>query len=397
MNSPKNWTDSRLGELCSLHGGSAFSRSLQGRDKGDIPFIKQSDMSLATNSLYIFESNNWVSEADLIELRAHPLPPMSVVFGKIGEGLKRNRYRVLTRPTLIDNNMMGAVPNSLVDHRFFAIVMSQIDMGSLSEGSALPYLRAEDVGNVRVLLPPLTEQRVIAEILGALDDKIESNLRTWRLSTELVQSEYKSLVSGEIGLVTPLRSFCDFNVRTLKPGKSDEVIRYIDISSVEAGLVTGESETTWADAPSRARRSVADGDVIFSTVRPARMAYSMMFDPDSSTVVSTGFAVMSPKGVPSTLLFAVVSDDEFGKYCESVSQGSAYPAVSPDAMGNYEVQFPEKDMIRGFGERTEPILRRAHKGLQENKALSRLRDALLPELLSGRLRVKDAESMMENV
>jgi type I restriction enzyme S subunit len=354
-------------------------------------------MSLATNSLYIFESNNWVSEADLIELRAHPLPPMSVVFGKIGEGLKRNRYRVLTRPTLIDNNMMGAVPNSLVDHRFFAIVMSQIDMGSLSEGSALPYLRAEDVGNVRVLLPPLTEQRVIAEILGALDDKIESNLRTWRLSTELVQSEYKSLVSGEIGLVTPLRSFCDFNVRTLKPGKSDEVIRYIDISSVEAGLVTGESETTWADAPSRARRSVADGDVIFSTVRPARMAYSMMFDPDSSTVVSTGFAVMSPKGVPSTLLFAVVSDDEFGKYCESVSQGSAYPAVSPDAMGNYEVQFPEKDMIRGFGERTEPILRRAHKGLQENKALSRLRDALLPELLSGRLRVKDAESMMENV
>ena len=106
---------------------------------------------------------------------------------------------------------------------------------------------------------------------------------------------------------------------------------------------------------------------------------------------------MSPKGVPSTLLFAIVSDAEFGKYCESVSQGSAYPAVSPDSMGNYEVQLPEKDVLSAFGVRTEPILRRAHQGLQENRALSGLRDALLPELLSGRLRVKDAESIMECV
>jgi len=57
-------------------------------------------MSLSANSMYIHESNNWVDEADLLEVRASPLPSMSVVFGKIGEGLKRNRFRVLTRPTL---------------------------------------------------------------------------------------------------------------------------------------------------------------------------------------------------------------------------------------------------------------------------------------------------------
>lgn len=397
MTSPKNWTDSRLGELCTLQGGSAFSRSLQGRDAGDIPFIKQSDMSLLANSQYIFESNNWVSEADLLELRAHPLPPHSVVFGKIGEGLKRNRYRVLTRPTLIDNNMMGAIPNSLVDQRFFAIVMSQIDMGSLAEGSALPYLRAEDVGNVRVLLPPLDEQHAIAGVLGALDDKIESNRRTWKISTDLVRTEYACLIPAESESTCRLSDICDFNVGTLKPGNPREAIRYIDISCVEAGVVTGEIEALWADAPSRARRRVSDGDVIFSTVRPARMAYSVMFKPHRSTVVSTGFAVMKPKGVPSTLLFAIVSDSDFGKYCDSVSQGSAYPAVSPDAMGNYEVKCVRMDALAIFGEKTELVLRRAHQGLQENRALSRLREVLLPELLSGRLRVKDAESMMENV
>jgi type I restriction enzyme S subunit len=305
-------------------------------------------------------------------------------------------------PLLLNQRVGRCLPVSpLLDKRFMYYALSssngRLQLENLGQGSAQANLSAGDFGLVEIPLPPLAEQRAIAGVLGALDDKIESNLRTWRLSTELVRSEYELLVSEESGSSCRMRDICDFNLRTRKPGSPGEAIRYIDISSVEAGVVTGESETTWADAPSRARRSVTDGDLIFSTVRPARMAYSMMIDPDSSTVVSTGFAVMSPKGVPSTLLFAIVSDAEFGKYCESVSQGSAYPAVSPDSMGNYEVQLPEKDVLSTFGVWTEAILRRAHQGMQENRALASLRDALLPELLSGRLRVRDAESMMENV
>jgi type I restriction enzyme S subunit len=286
-----------------------------------------------------------------------------------------------------------------VDPKFlFAALRSpyvQTQISNMHVGSLIPHFKKGDFKNLMIPMLPFEDQVGIGAIYYDLSDKIESNLRTWRLSTELVRTEYELLVSEESGSSFRMRDICDFNLRTRKPGGPGEAIRYIDISSVEKGVVTGESDTTWADAPSRARRSVTDGDLIFSTVRPARMAYSMMFDPDSTTVVSTGFAVMSPKGVPSSLLFAIVSDVEFGKYCESVSQGSAYPAVSPDSMGNYEVQLPEKDALSTFGVRTEPILRRAHQGLQENRALASLRDALLPELLSGRLHIKDAESFME--
>ena len=87
---------------------------MQGKKAGDFPFVKQSDMSLPANSRRIVAANNWVDTDDLKVLRAKPLPSGTTVFGKIGEGLKRNRYRLLIRPTIIDNNMMGAIPNSTV-------------------------------------------------------------------------------------------------------------------------------------------------------------------------------------------------------------------------------------------------------------------------------------------
>ena len=368
-----------------------------------IPVI--SGQHLRGSRLYDFDYN-FVTEAHADQLAKANVQRGDVILthaGNIGQvayipqSSQYERYVISQRQFYVRCDPSRLIPEFLVyyfeshegRHRLLANA-NQTGVPSLSQ--PVTYIR-----KVEIPLPSLAEQRAIAGVLGALDDKIESNLRTWRLSTELVRSEYELLVSEESGSSCRLRDICDFNLRTRKPGSPGEAIRYIDISSVEAGVVTGESETTWADAPSRARRSVTDGDLIFSTVRPARMAYSMMIDPASSTVVSTGFAVMSPKGVPSALLFAIVSDAEFGKYCESVSQGSAYPAVSPDSMGNYEVQLPEKDVLSTFGVRTEAILRRAHQGMQENRALASMRDALLPELLSGRLRVKDAELMMENV
>ena len=282
---------------------------------------------------------------------------------------------------------------------FYALSFGETreDLLSRATGTTVTGIRQSELLKVRIELPSLREQKAIADVLGALDDKIESNRRRWQISTELVRAEYESLLANGTGSLCQMNEICDFNLRTLKSGPPDEIVRYIDISSVESGVVTGENMTTWANAPSRARRFVVDGDLIFSTVRPARMAFSILFDPDLSTVVSTGFAVMSPKGVPSTLIFAIISNEEFGKYCESVAQGSAYPAVSPDSMGHYEVFLPEKDSLSDFESRTEPILRRAYQGLAESRLLSGLRNVLLPELLSGRLRVKDAESMVENV
>src|SRR3989338_381739 len=72
-------------------------------------------------------------------------------------------------------------------------------------------------------------------------------------------------------------------------------IEYIDISAVGSGIISGVSEYEFNEAPIRARRLVTNGDTILSTVRPNRRSFLYIQNPKENVVVSTGFAVLSPK------------------------------------------------------------------------------------------------------
>ena len=101
------WHNGNLNMLCTLKGGNAFKEDLQGSMFGDYPFIKVSDMNLVGNETYIFTSNNWLSADIAANIRAKPFPKGSIVFAKVGAALLLNRRRILTRETIIDNNMMA--------------------------------------------------------------------------------------------------------------------------------------------------------------------------------------------------------------------------------------------------------------------------------------------------
>ena len=153
------WEEARLGELCDLRAGSVFKPALQGQTSGEFPFVKVSDMNLPANAVRIQDANNWVSAADLKELRAKPFPPGTVVFAKIGEALRQNRLRQVARETVVDNNMMGAVPRiNRIDPRFFYYALSRIDFSDIAQGTALPYLTVSSLSALTIDLPPPPEQ-----------------------------------------------------------------------------------------------------------------------------------------------------------------------------------------------------------------------------------------------
>src|SRR5438128_2294130 len=126
------WTTATLGEICEFRAGSVFKPGLQGQSSGSYPFVKVSDMNLPANAVRIQDANNWVSEDDLLELRARPFPPGTVVFAKIGEALRQNRLRQVVRETIVDNNMMGAVPRlERIDARYFYYALSRFDFSEI--------------------------------------------------------------------------------------------------------------------------------------------------------------------------------------------------------------------------------------------------------------------------
>lgn len=143
---------------------------------------------------------------------------------------------------------------------------------------------------------------------------------------------FQKVKFGDIAIVNPESIGKNFKF---------EEIQYIDISSVGTGVAEKPQVLSAKDAPSRARRLVADGDTILSTVRPNRRSFLFIKNPAENTVVSTGFAVIRSKPVSdSRFVYYLISQQEFTDYLAKNAKGSAYPAVDEKIITDADVYFP---------------------------------------------------------
>jgi restriction endonuclease S subunit len=126
----------------------------------------------------------------------------------------------------------------------------------------------------------------------------------------------------------------------------DREIRYLDISGVGRGALVAEPEAmTFGTAPSRARRLVRDGDTIVSTVRTYLRAVLPIRSPDPTLVVSTGFAVLTPKANVDPEYFAwAVQSDPFIEEIVARSVGVSYPGINASDIG--DIRVPIVDLTR---------------------------------------------------
>lgn len=151
---PKGWACGALGDICNFTAGNAFKPEYQGSTEGDHPFIKVSDMNLAGNEVFIQSANNYVSHSQQSAMKAKLHPIGATVFAKIGVALVSNRRRLLTMPTIIDNNMMSASPIEGKSEQYFLYsLLSTIDFNTLVSGTALPYLNVSDLKKIPIVRP----------------------------------------------------------------------------------------------------------------------------------------------------------------------------------------------------------------------------------------------------
>ncbi|MFA7556574.1 MAG: restriction endonuclease subunit S [Hydrogenophaga sp.] len=188
------WQATNLGAICKFTAGSAFKPEYQGCSEGDYPFIKVSDMNAVGNEIFINVASNHVNEIQRAAMKAKLHPVGATVFAKIGVALTTNRRRLLTRPTIIDNNMMSATPrDGKVTSRFLYLLLTSLDFNTISAGTALPYLNVSDLERIEVSIPEtLWQQEAIAQILGGIDDKIDLNRRINQTLEAMAQAIFKS-------------------------------------------------------------------------------------------------------------------------------------------------------------------------------------------------------------
>ena len=102
-------------------------------------------------------------------------PAGAIVFAKIGEALKANRMRQLIIPTIVDNNMMAAIPADSIDTYY---LLTFLGLANWADGTALPYFKQKTLVSIEVDNPgSMEQQRRTVSTLKSLDDKIELNNR----------------------------------------------------------------------------------------------------------------------------------------------------------------------------------------------------------------------------
>ncbi|MBI2516990.1 MAG: restriction endonuclease subunit S [Opitutae bacterium] len=126
-------------------------------------------------------------------------------------------------------------------------------------------------------------------------------------------------------------------------------MEYVDISSVDAvaGITTRES-LVFENAPSRARRTVRDGDTIVSTVRTYLRAIAPVRNPPKNLVVSTGFAVVRPRKVVPEFLSYALREVSFVESVVARSVGVSYPAINASEVGDIPIPLPSEPEQRAI-------------------------------------------------
>lgn len=173
--------------------------------------------------------------------------------------------------------------------------------------------------------------------------------------------------------------------------QADEVFTYIDISSVDRDLkiVSEPQQLLGANAPSRARKLVDDGDVIVSMTRPNLNAVALIGEQHNGCIVSTGFDVLKPIGVEPRWIFSVVRSARFvDAMCEKV-QGALYPAVKSADIREHKIPLPPLAEQTRIAQKLDELLAQVNTIKARIDVipalLKRFRQSVLATSISGRL------------
>ena len=195
----------------------------------------------------------------------------------------------------------------------------------------------------------------------------------------------------EIGKITDL---ADLNSESWSNKKHPDHVNYVDLANTKNGRINEVFPYGYSEAPSRARRVLKVDDTIIGTVRPGNRSFAYIHE--DGLTGSTGFAVLRPrlKACRSYIYLCLTQDDVIDHFAH-LADGGAYPAIRPEVVGNLEtVTFPQ-ELMELFDQQCYPLIEKIGQHQRAAETLTKLRDTLLPKLISGELRIPESEQLTE--
>lgn len=325
-------------------------------------------------------------------------------------------------PTWISNNAMACVPKVGIDSRYIYYVLKATNFEDIITGSAQPQITTGHLNSKVVTINrDLVEQKRIAGILGALDDKIELNRKMNKTLEEMARALFKSwfvdfdpvhakavgrqpigmdkatadlfpdgFEDSELGKIpkgwglSTLGDILELRNERVEPSPAKDGKRYIALEDMPSRSLD-ISRFQLGDAVSSSIIKFYEGDILFGSMRPYFHKVGLAF---FDGITRTTTFVLCPKRVHMrhfALLHA--SSDELIDYAKINSVGTTIPYVKWESLAQYRITMPSDELIARFDKHVGSLIWRIGNNGGESRALAAIRDALIPGLLTGEYHV----------
>jgi type I restriction enzyme S subunit len=408
MNS--EWTFTTIGEQLTLQRGFDITKAVQ--QPGNVPVIS----SGGTNS---YHSTAMVKGPGVVLGRK----------GVVGSVYFVNEDYWPHDTTLWIKDFHG---NDELFAYYFFLANSDV-LARLDVGSANPTLNRNHVHPIRVQWPALREQRLIGRLLGVLDDRItllrETNttletvaqalFKSWFVDFEPVRAKVEGLEpqgmdaataalfpdgfeESELGLVpTGWEIGSVGNLAVQKKGsvnplsKPDDWFEHFSLPAFDNAQTPvfeqgGAIKSNKTPLPMNA--------VLLSKLNPHIPRVWLPVSYGCNAVCSTEFLAYSPEGASSKeLIYCLFKAPEFQQQlCQLVTGTSnSHQRVKPEHVISVRVVVASQELLFAFSSLVKPLFEQVYANRKQAQTLSQLRDTLLPRLISGQLRLPEAEELVE--
>ena len=397
----REWAELPLGNAVTLQRG--FDLPTQDRKPGKVPIISSSGIS------------GYHSE-----------------IGVKGPGVVTGRYGTIGQVFFIEEDYWPLNTTLWVkdfhgnDPRFTSYLLRTIDFDSCSDKSSVPGVNRNDLHQIPVRIPPLAEQKAIAAVLGALDDKIELNRRmnatleamaralfqSWFVDFDPVRAKLDGRQLVGLDSATAALFPNEFEDSELGPiPKGWRTVKIEEIGNVICGKTPSTAITEYYgdDTPfitipdmhgnvfavSTARKLSGAGasSQMNKTVTAGSICVSCIATPGLVTITceqsQTNQQINSvvPRESNETYFWYWVMRGLGAEIASGGSGGSVLTNLSKKRFERIRVLKPPHRTIEAYHLAAQPLFERILKNVQEIGTLSALRDTLLPKLLNGDLRV----------
>lgn len=410
---PNNWKTFKLSEILKIIGGGTPKTSIPEYWNGNIPWLSVKDFQ--GEKKFVSETEKNITELGLSKSSTKLLPKGAIIIsarGTVGE------LAVLEKDMTFNQSCYGLLPNERTNADFLYYLVKQKirELQGLSYGSVFDTITTKTFDNLHVQIPNLKEQKAIANILSTIDDKIENNLAINKTLEEMAMALYKhwfvdfgpfqddEFIDSELGKIPK-----GWEVKSIKyfgdtiTGKTPSK-KFPEHFGIDMPFVTPTDFKNYGKHILNANRSISKSGIEKHkrNVIPINSIIVTCIGSDMGKVAISKIPCLTNQQINS-----LKCKNYHFMYCFFVhnymllkrlaGDGTTMPIINKSSFENIKVLNPGNGNLNSFEKKIIEFDEQILNNTKENQTLTKLRDTLLPKLISGEIRLKEFQEKIASV